>query len=253
MDKYLFATQYYRSPTPLENEWENDLINMSNFNLDTIQIRINWRNNERKENYYDFSDVDKLLVLAHKYNKKVIIKFLLECAPQYIFDKYEGTRIGPRGEKLRPAYHGAFYGGWQPCFSSTKIQSRAVKFVKEVVNRYKDNKDIILYNAWNEIRNRPIEDCFCSHCKKGFQDYLKNKFKTIEKLNKFYGASEESFETINLPSTSHGVWDIYEFKKWRGEVVNHQKVKMIYDAIRSVDKKLLLCVMLVTALLSKAI
>ena len=236
LDNVLYATQYYRSPTPLENEWEKDLSKMGEFNLNTIQIRINWRNNERKENVYNFDDVDKLLKLAEKYNKKVIIKFLLECAPQYIFDKYDGTRIGPKGEKIRGGSHGAFYaGGWLPCFQNQKVKERAIKFVKEVVKRYKDNDQIILWNAWNEPRNKPIEECFCPECRKGFGEYLKSKFGTIENLNKFYGVCEESFESIALPSMAHGYWDIFEFKKFKSEQGIFNNLKFVYDAIRSLD------------------
>ena len=115
-DSIIHGTQYYRSPTPLPEEWEGDIANMADLHLDVMQIRINWRWNERRENEYDFSDVDRLMELAEKYDRKVIIKFLLECAPQYIFDKYEGTRIGPRGEKLHGGAHGAFYGGWRPAW-----------------------------------------------------------------------------------------------------------------------------------------
>ncbi len=75
---------------------------MEEFNIDAFQIRMNWRWNERKEDEYDFSNVDKLLELEEKNGRKVMMKFLLECAPQYIYEKYDGTRIGPKGEKLRP-------------------------------------------------------------------------------------------------------------------------------------------------------
>ena len=160
-NKFLHATQYYRSPTPLENEWENDLICMSDYGLDVIQIRINWRWNERIEGVYDFSDVDKLLSLAEKHDKKVIIKFLLECAPQYVYDKYDGTRIAHDGTKLSPGSHGAFYGGYRPCFTNPYVMEHAVKFVEEVAKRYSSNKSVIFWNAWNEIRNTPEEECFC--------------------------------------------------------------------------------------------
>lgn len=49
-------------------------------NLDVVQIRINWRNNERKEGVYTFDDVDELMALTKKQGLKVIIKFLLERA-----------------------------------------------------------------------------------------------------------------------------------------------------------------------------
>ncbi|MBE6682505.1 MAG: hypothetical protein E7600_09530, partial [Ruminococcaceae bacterium] len=120
-DEIIHGTQYYRTPTPTPSEWEGDIERMEEFNIDAFQIRMNWRWNERKEDEYDFSDVDKLLELAEKNGRKVMMKFLLECAPQYIYEKYDGTRIGPKGEKLRPGAHGAFYGGWLPCFTNPKV------------------------------------------------------------------------------------------------------------------------------------
>ena len=235
-DEIIHGTQYYRSPTPLPEEWEGDISHLADFNLDAMQIRINWRWNERAEGVYDFSDVDRLMELAEKYDRKVIIKFLLECAPQYVFDKYEGTRIGPRGEQLRGGSHGAFYGGWRPCFTNPQVQAAAKRFVEKVAERYKDSKNLILWNAWNEIRNRPMEDCFCKHCRAGFGKYLKKKFGTVEKLNAFYGAAEESFDNIALPATPHGFWDTFEFKKYKGADDLYDWLRFVYDGIRKYDK-----------------
>jgi beta-galactosidase len=88
------------------------------------------------------------------------------------------------------------------------VKERAKKFVDKVVERYYKEENIILWNVWNEPRNRPIEECFCQHCRTAFGGYLKEKFGTIEALNKFYGATEESFENVNLPAMAHGYWDI---------------------------------------------
>lgn len=234
-DKIIYGTQYYRSPTPLPEEWDGDIAKMADFELDAFQIRINWRWNERRENEYDFTDVDRLMELAEKHGRKVIIKFLLECAPQYVFDKYGGTRIGPRGEQLRGGSHGAFYGGWRPCFTNPKVRERAVLFVEKVAQRYAGRKNLILWNAWNEIRNRPIEDCFCPHCRKAFGKYLKDKFGTVEALNAFYGTAEDSFETIALPAMAHGYWDIYEFKLFKGSYEMYDWLRFVRDAIRKYD------------------
>ncbi len=235
-DEIVHGVQYYRSPTPLPEEWETDIPNFEKYNLDAFQIRINWRWNERREDEYDFSDVDRLLELAEKNGRKVIMKFLLECAPQYIFEKYSGTRIGSKGELIRPGSHGAFYGGWLPCFTNPYVRERAVKFVEKVAERYSTNKNIIIWNAWNEIRNRPVDECFCPHCRKAFGEYLKEKYTTVENLNKFYGVAEESFETVNLPVMAHGFWDIYEFKKFKGSYELKNYLKFVYDAIRKYDK-----------------
>ncbi|MBQ2769477.1 MAG: beta-galactosidase [Clostridia bacterium] len=235
-DEIIHGTQYYRSPTPLPEEWEEDISNLEKFNLDALQIRINWRQNERVEGEYDFSDVDRLMELAEKYNRKVIIKFLLECAPQYVFDKYGGARIGPKGEVFRGGYHGAFYGGWKPCFTNPYVKTAAEKFVGKVVERYHGRDSIILWNVWNEPRNRPVEECFCPHCRAGFGKYLKEKYHTIEALNARYGATEESFESVNLPAMPHGYWDIFEFKKFKAGRCIYEDLRFVYDKIREYDK-----------------
>ena len=66
-DEIIHGTQYYRSPTPLPEEWEGDIAKLGDFNLDTFQIRINWRWNEKREGEYDFSDVDRLMELAERF------------------------------------------------------------------------------------------------------------------------------------------------------------------------------------------
>ena len=236
-DEIIHGTQYYRSPTPLPEEWEGDIAALGDAHLDTFQIRINWRWNERQEGVYDFSDVDRLMDLAEKYNRKVIIKFLLECAPQYVFEEFEGARIGPRGEQLRGGSHGAFYGGWRPCFTNPHVQAAAKRFVEKVAERYAGRKNLILWNAWNEIRNRPIEDCFCKYCRAGYGKYLQKKFGTVEKLNAFYGVAEDSFETIALPAMPHGYWDIYEFKKYKGSAELYDWLRFVYEGVRKYDKE----------------
>ncbi|MCQ2400005.1 MAG: beta-galactosidase, partial [Clostridia bacterium] len=85
-DKIIYGTQYYRAPTPLENEWEDDMQNIKDYGFDAIQLRLSWRWYEKKEGEYDFSSIDRLFDIAEKNGRQVIVKFMLECAPQYIFD-----------------------------------------------------------------------------------------------------------------------------------------------------------------------
>lgn len=236
-DEIVYGTQYYRSPTPLENEWEFDMKNIRKHNINTIQVRVNWRRNEPKEGEYVFDDIDKIMDMAEENNLKVIIQFILECAPQYVFDKYNGYRIGPEGEVLRGGSHGAFYsGGWIPCFTNPEVKKAGGNFIRAFVKRYHERDSIILWNAWNEPRNRPIEECFCTHCRKDFGAKLQEKFNTIENLNNFYGVCEESFEKIALPAMPHGIWDIFEFKKYKGGRAIYNNIRFVYEAIRETDK-----------------
>lgn len=237
-DDIVYGIQYYRAPTPLPTEWEEDLAHMvERISVDTIQLRIQWRQNERKENEYDFSDLDKLFELSEKYNLKVIVKFLLENAPQYVYDKYDGYRRNADNTIIRGCSHGAFYvGGWLPCFHNEKVKERAELFVRKVAERYASRKNIILWNAWNEPRNRPVGECYCPACHKGYSAWLKEKYHDVKNFNKTFGTAEESLETVQLPSTTHGYWDVYLFKKWTSSRALYDNLKFVYGGIRAFDK-----------------
>lgn len=236
-DKIVYGIQYYRAPTPLPEEWEEDLSNMvERISVDTIQLRIQWRQNERRENEYDFTDLDRLFALSEKYNLKVIVKFLMETAPQYVFEKYNGYRINPDNSIIRSCSHGAFYvGGWIPCFHNEKVKERAALFVQKVASRYANRKNIILWNVWNEPRNRPLGECYCPSCRRQYSKWLQERYGTIEQLNDVFKTAEDSFETIQLPGSTHGYWDAYLFKKWSSGRAIYDNLKFVYDEIRRVD------------------
>ena len=238
-DDIVYGIQYYRAPTPLPAEWEEDLSKMADrISVDTIQLRIQWRQNERREGEYSFSDLDKLFELSEKYNLKIIVKFLLETAPQYIYEKYDGYRRNSDNTIIRSCSHGAFYvGGWLPCFHNEKVKERAKLFVRKVAERYAHKKNIILWNVWNEPRNRPVGECYCPACRKGYASWLKEKYGTIEHFNEIFGTAEESFETVQLPGTTHGYWDVYLFKKWTSGRAIYDNLKFVYDGIREFDKE----------------
>lgn len=237
-DNIMYGTQYYRSPTPLENEWEPDIIKMAELNIDTFQIRVQWRQNERGEDNYWFDDVDKLFDLAEKHGKKVVFKFLLENAPQYIFDKYDGTRRNADGTPIAPSSHGAFYvGGWLPCFDNEKVVERARKFVRVFTERYYKRKSLVLWNVWNEPRSRPVGDCTCEHCKRKWREYLKEEYKTIENFNNTFGLAETDFESVPYSGVPHGYWDFYNYRKWRAGKALNEKLAFVYEEIRKFDKE----------------
>lgn len=237
-DNIIYGTQYYRAPTPLESEWEQDIIKMEELGIEAFQIRVQWRQNERGEDNYYFDDVDKLFDLAEKHNKKVMFKFLLENAPQYIFDKYDGTRLNADGTPIVSSSHGAFYvGGWLPCFDNEKVVERARKFVSVFTERYYKRSSLILWNVWNEPRSRPVGDCGCEHCKNAWRKHLKEQYKTIDKFNECFGLAEADFESIPYSGVPHGYWDFFNYRKWRAGSALHDKLKFVYDEIRKFDKE----------------
>lgn len=236
MSDFVYGVQYYRAPTPLPEEWENDLRDMHKTGIDTIQLRIQWRWNEPSEGNYQFDDIDALFDLAVKYRKKVIIKFMMETAPDYIFQKYGGTRINLNGAPISPGAHGAYYiGGWWPCFENPDVMRKALAFVETFTRRYKTRENLILWNIWNEPRTRPIGDCCCEHSNSAYRKWLKEKFGTIEALNHFWGKKWESFDTVNPPGMPHDYAETFLWRKWAMHAVSRRLAAM-YEKVKSIDE-----------------
>jgi len=235
MNFFPFGTQYYREPTPLPSEWAKDLKNISKAGYTHIQLRPQWKWHEKEQGNYTFDDIDALMDLAHKNNLKVIIKPMLECAPDWIFRNYEGHRVGFNGIPMPPFSHGAFYvGGWLPCFDNPHVEKYAFEYSKTIAERYNDHPALWFYNAWNEPRSRPAGQCQCEHSKESYRNWLRNKFGTIENMNAIYGKAYTSFELIDPPASANDYVEMLLWRDWATYAVS-QHVKIVYDGIKSVD------------------
>ena len=233
-EQFYCGTQYYRAPTPLAGEWECDMANMAKLGMDCFQIRILWRQNERIRGKYEFDDVDKLLELARKYKLKVIIKFLLENAPDYVFEELGGTAVRPDGSRISYDGNGAFYlGGFRPCFDNPQVMLHAEKFVRKTVERYRDNPDILFWNIWNEPRIHKGE-CACEHSLKAYREYLKKRFGSIEELNKFAGKAWADFSSVQAPDTALTYTDLFLWRQWSHTTLTGW-LRQLRDTVRSVD------------------
>lgn len=209
------GVHYYRPPTPLPEEWAGDLENCRKLGFAFVQARIFWRWCERQEGQYYWDDLDKFMKTAREQGCKVVFQINLENAPEYIFRKYDGYRVDLRGNKIFPNCNAAFYvGGWIPCFDNPEVMKHALLFVEKLVGRYKDDPTLALYHAWNEPRCRPIGECACEHSIASYQEFLKEKFGTIDKLNAFLGRCWGDFDQIDAARDTGDFADMYLWRQW---------------------------------------
>ena len=168
-----YGTQYYRAPTPLPEEWAEDLREIARCHYTHVQFRPQWRWHERIRGKYCWDDLDRLCDLAHRNGLRVIIKSMLETAPDWVFNELDGFRIGFHHRPIEPISHAAFYvGGWLPCFDNPQVRQAAFEFNRHLAERYKDHPALWFFNAWNEPRSRPLGECHCSHSVASYRKWL---------------------------------------------------------------------------------
>lgn len=237
LERFVFGTQYYRAPTPTKAEWQDDIRNIKKIGLDTIQVRAQWRWNERIRGEFDWSDLDRIFDLCEKYEIKVMFKFMLETAPQWLYDMYGCERIGRDGNKILPGAHAAFFvGGWLPCFDNLHVRKEAERFIVEAVKRYKDREAFLLWNAWNEPRSSPQGECCCEYSQESYRKWLKEKYGDIETLNSYLGKAWGSWEEIMPPAMNEDYAELYMWRQWAMHSVM-DCVDWVYRTIRTVDKE----------------
>ncbi len=235
-DEIVFGTQYWRHPSPERRHWNRDMVRLREAGIDTVQLRLQWAWQERVEGRMLWKDLDDLFRITSKAGIRVVLKFMLETAPDWVYSKYKGHRVHPDETLFHPFSIAAMpVGGWLPCFVNPDVRKAACRYVKKVVGRYRNQKNLALWHAWNEVRSRPYGECACPHCLRYFSQWLKTKFKSIERLNDFTGKVYSSFETVRPPVVAGKDYvDTWLFRKFRATAVA-ANLDVIVGAIRKAD------------------
>ncbi|MBQ7257885.1 MAG: beta-galactosidase [Abditibacteriota bacterium] len=234
LDFFPYGVNYYRQPTPLPDEWAIDLKNIKEAGYTHIQLTCCWKWAERIEGEFSFNDIDTLMNLAQENNLKVILMPMVESAPDWIFTKYEGERMGYKGVPIPPEADGDFYlGGFIPCFDNPIVNNKACGFAKTFAARYKDHPALWMFNVWNNPISSPAGGCQCEHSKKAFIEFLKDRFHSVESLNALFGKAFTSFDTINPPYATTDYVEMMLWKFW-SSLATSQHIKDISNAIKEV-------------------
>ena len=125
---------------------------LSDLSIKNIRLPIYWDEIEKEEGLFDFTIFDELIALGEDYNINYIINL--------------GWRL-PRW----PECHA-------PPWVKGREKERTLIMIKEVIEHYKDNDNII---AW-QIENEPLLDSF-GLCPNGDEEFLKEEIALVKSLD----------------------------------------------------------------------
>lgn len=183
-------------------QWDRDLKKMAEMGFEfTHFAEFAWAQIEPQEGVYDFTWLDKAVELAHKNNLKVIMCTPVATPPAWLTKKYPEILVEKSsGQK---AMHGTRqHFSW----SNAKYQELASKVVEKMAIRYANDKRIWGWQIDNEPSHYGTLD-YSNSAQESFRKWLKNKYKTLDNLNKAWGTAFWSgiysdFEQIELPNDS---------------------------------------------------
>lgn len=164
-----------------EEIWKEDmrLLKLAGIDLVTLNV-FSWASLQPNETTYQFSQLDKVMELVGKHNLKICMATSTAAHPAWMAKKYPDI--------LRTEFNGMkrkFGGRHNSCPNSPTYQKYSKRLAEKLAERYKNCDNIVAWHISNEYGG----ECYCENCEKAFRIWLKEKYHTIEQLNRAWNTA----------------------------------------------------------------
>ncbi|HVP48904.1 MAG TPA: beta-galactosidase [Bryobacteraceae bacterium] len=191
---------YYPEAWP-ESQWERDISNIKKFGFEYIHLaEFAWAFMEPEEGRYEFGWLDKGVDLARKHGLKVILctpsatppAWLARNHPDILMVRADGTRMN----------HGSRE---QADWSSLVYRRYVEKIVEKMAEHYGSNPTVWGWQLDNELSHYGAGMSYSPAAQQRFRDWLREKYGTVERLNRDWGNSfwsqmYNNFDQIQMPN-----------------------------------------------------
>ena len=194
--RILYGGDYNPNQWPKEI-WEQDMVYFKDARINSATINVfSWAKIQPAEDTYYFDELDEIVEMLSKENYDIILATSTGAMPAWLYKKYP--------EVARTDYFGRHHKFGQRhnhCPNSLVFQKYAKALVEKLAERYAHNPHVTCWHISNEYGG----ECYCENCEKAFRVWLKNKYGTIEAVNKawnmeFWGHTVYDWDEIVLPN-----------------------------------------------------
>lgn len=239
--RILYGGDYNPNQWPKEI-WEKDMEYFKDAHINSATINVfSWAKIQPSEEEYYFDELDEIVEMLSKENYDIVLATSTAAMPAWLYKKYpEVARTDYEGR------HHKFGQRHNACPNSPVFQKYARALAEQLAKRYGDNKHVTCWHISNEYGG----ECYCENCEKAFRVWLKNKYKTIEALNKawnleFWGHTVYDWDEVVLPNALGDGMENGKDTAFAGLSVDYRRFmsdsmlnnfKMERDVIRQYDK-----------------
>lgn len=201
-DHFLFGGDWNPEQWP-EDTWEHDLDMLEDAHINEVTINVfSWALLQPAEDRYDFSMLDKIVALLVKHDFNIVMATGTAALPGWM------VRLHPK--TIRTEQNGTrhvFGGRHNFCPTSPYFRKASRALAAHVAERYAGTSGLVAWHVCNEYGGGGGL-CYCDHCAEAFRTWLKNKYGTIEALNKAWCANFWSHTIYDwgdvVPPVSYG-------------------------------------------------
>ncbi|HEX4156673.1 MAG TPA: beta-galactosidase [Acidobacteriaceae bacterium] len=183
-----------------ESRWDKDLALMEQAHFNIVRIgEFAWSTEEPLEGHYSFAWLDRAIALAARHHIAVVIGTPTDAPPAWLTQRYPETlRVDEDGVR------GAHGDRRQFNYANLLYRRFCAEIVRQLALRYGHNPNVI---GW-QIGNEYTDESFDPHTRALFQQFLRNKYKTLANLNQhwttaYWSETYTAWSQIPMES-SHG-------------------------------------------------
>lgn len=198
-----------------EEVWEEDMRLLKLAHIDVVTLNVfSWALLQPNENTYNFSQLDKIMEMVKENGLKVCMATSTAAHPAWMARKYPDVlRTGHTGIRRK------FGRRHNSCPNSPTYRKYAAALVEKIVQRYGHYDNIVAWHICNEYGGM----CYCENCEKAFRNWLKDKYGTVEELNRVW----------NMTFWSHTIydWDDVVIPDLRSEEFESNGTRTVFQSI----------------------
>lgn len=177
------------------------MFQLAGIDIATINV-FSWALIQPDEVTYNFEGLDQFINSLYENGVYICLATSTAAHPAWMAKKYPDVlRVDADGRKRK------FGGRHNSCPNSPTYRKYSEKIADKLAERYKDHPAVLVWHISNEYGG----DCYCDNCEKAFRVYLKERYQTLEQLNKawntnFWGHTFYDWDEIVLPSNLSEHW-----------------------------------------------
>lgn len=185
-----------------EAEQDSDIAYMKKAGLKCVRMaEFAWHKMEPEEGLYDFSWLHRVMRKLWDAGISVVLGTPTATPPIWLEEKE------PKMRRVNENGLQELHGGRRHCCSNNSVYRKySALIVEKMAEEFGSDERVVGWQIDNEIYINGT-GCFCEECRRGFHEYLAEKYGTIEQLNKRWNLNVfsqwyDSFEQIPAPARS---------------------------------------------------
>lgn len=160
--------------------WETDADLMQETGISVVRLaEFSWSRLEPEEGLYNFEWLDEAVEIFAQRGIDVVLCTPTNCAPLWLYEKYpETVQVGRDGKRIATGVRG------HRCYNSPVFRKKVKAVITKMAEHYAKNQSVIAWQIDNELE---ANFCCCEYCAEAFRSWMKNRYKTLEAVNRAHG------------------------------------------------------------------